>query len=312
MATSYYRLMLGRRSVHAAECLAGGFVGADFDINVDLSFRLPEEWRDFNSEFIPVFLEANPGKTKIGAGLACGQLWTVAKGMRKGDVLLSPDGSGAYTVGRVVSDYYYAVGQTRPHRRKVEWTDTSLLRSEMSEALRNSTGSLGTVANITSYAEEIESLLNATGSSGGPVIVTRDPDVEDAATFALEAHLEEFLVKNWDQTLLGRDYTIYSEDGELVGQQYPTDAGIIDILAVSRDGKRLLVVELKRGRASDVVVGQTLRYMGFVGEQLASEGQSVEGIIIGLEDDPRLQWALRPVPSIKFYRYRIDFQLIQS
>ena len=304
--------MLGRRSVHAAECLAGGFVGADFDINVDLSFRLPEEWRDFNSEFIPVFLEANPGKTKIGAGLACGQLWTVAKGMRKGDVLLSPDGSGAYTVGRVVSDYYYAEGQTLPHRRKVEWTDTSLLRSEMSEALRNSTGSLGTVANITSYAEEIESLLNATGSSGGPVIVTRDPDVEDAATFALEAHLEEFLVKNWDQTLLGRDYTIYSEDGELVGQQYPTDAGIIDILAVSRDGKRLLVVELKRGRASDVVVGQTLRYMGFVGEQLASEGQSVEGIIIGLEDDPRLQWALRPVPSIKFYRYRIDFQLIQS
>ena len=29
-------------------------------------------------------------------------------------------------------------------------------------------------------------------------------------------------------------------------------------------GQRLLVVELKRGRASDVVVGQILRYVGYV------------------------------------------------
>jgi len=37
----------------------------------------------------------------------------------------------------------------------------------------------------------------------------------------------------------------------------------IDILAVSKDQKELLVVELKKGRASDVVVGQIQRYMGF-------------------------------------------------
>jgi RecB family endonuclease NucS len=45
------------------------------------------------------------------------------------------------------------------------------------------------------------------------------------------------------------------------------------------------VVELKRGRASDVVVGQALRYMGFVKEQLAEDDQTVEGAIIALDDD---------------------------
>jgi RecB family endonuclease NucS len=43
----------------------------------------------------------------------------------------------------------------------------------------------------------------------------------------------------------------------------------IDILAVSKDGTCLLVVELKRGRASDVVVGQALRYIGYVQDELA-------------------------------------------
>jgi restriction system protein len=90
-----------------------------------------------------------------------------------------------------------------------------------------------------------------------------------------------------------------------VGQQYPTDAGTIDILAISKDKKRLLVVELKRGRVTDVVVGQVLRYMGFVKEQIAEDDQSVEGAIIALDDDRRLRWALASVPSISFYRYQI-------
>ena len=310
MTASYYRVMLGQKSRYAVECFAGGFIGADFGIAQDLTYKLPEEWRDFNKEFIPVVMAANPEKTKIGAGLACGALWTVAKGIKKGDIVLCPDGKGTYEIGRVSSDYFYSENQVLPHRRKVDWLAVSIPRAEMSEALRNSTGSVGTVSNVTSYSEEIERLMGEVGSGSAPAIVANDPDIEDPASFALETHLEEFLVKNWEQTLLGKDYSIFAEEGELIGQQYPTDAGIIDILAVSRDGKRLLVVELKRGRASDVVVGQTLRYMGFVGEQLATEDQTVEGVIIGLEDDARLRWALVPVPSIRFYRYRIDFHLI--
>src|SRR5207302_1575253 len=99
LARSYYRVMLGRQSVHAAECLAGGLIGADFGIKEDLSRKLPEEWRQFNAAFIPVFLAGHPDKSRIAAGLACGALWTVAKGIQTGDVVLCPDGTGQYLVG---------------------------------------------------------------------------------------------------------------------------------------------------------------------------------------------------------------------
>jgi restriction system protein len=45
-------------------------------------------------------------------------------------------------------------------------------------------------------------------------------------------------------------------------------------------GRRYLVIELKKGRSSDVVVGQILRYMGFIKNELAVNGESVRGIII--------------------------------
>ena len=144
-----------------------------------------------------------------------------------------------------------------------------------------------------------------------PNIVATNPVVEDPVAFAMEKHLEDFLVKNWAQTELAQHFKIYEEDGELVGQQYATDAGPIDILAVSKDGQRLLVVELKRGRASDVVVGQILRYMGYVKEQIAEPHQTVEGAIIALDDDQKLRWALLAVPNISFYRYQVSFKLIR-
>lgn len=309
---SYYRVMLGRKSAHVAECFAGGFIGTDFDIHEDLSRKLPDEWREFNKLFIQVFLKNRPDKTRISAGLACGALWTVSKGIKRGDFVLCPDGSGSYRVGEVLGDYYYAVGQILPHRRKVRWLESPIARSAMSEALRNSTGSIGTVSDITSYYSEIERLIGEAPTQARAPIVSSDPDIEDPAAFAMEQHLEAFLVANWNQTLLNKEFSIYEEDGEPVGQQYATDAGPIDVLAISRDKKRLLVVELKRGRATDVVVGQVLRYMGFVKEQIAEDDQTVEGAIIALEDDQKMRWALLSVPSISFYRYEISFKLVKG
>jgi restriction system protein len=72
------------------------------------------------------------------------------------------------------------------------------------------------------------------------------------------------------------------------------------------------VVELKKGRASDVVVGQVLRYMGYVKEELAEEGQDVRGVVIALEDDQRIRRALSMVPTIDFFRYQISFKLIKG
>ena len=301
--------MLGRKSIFAQEGFAGNFIGVDFEISQDLTHDLPDEWRAFNRKFIPVFLESHPDKSKVTAGLACGMLWTVAKGISKGDIVLCPDGESHYHVGEIVSDYIYQPKSVMPHRRSVQWLKTTIDRADMSEALRMSTGSIGTVCNITGHGEEIEKLI---GNISTPILISTDETVEDPSAFAMEQHLEDFLVKNWIHTDLSKEYNIYEEEGEVVGQQYPTDTGPIDILAISKDKKTLLVLELKKGRASDMVVGQTLRYMGFVQEELAEEGQSVKGVVIAQEDDQRIRRALMVSPNITFYRYQISFKLVKA
>lgn len=305
---SYYRVMLGQKSIHAPECFAGNFIGADFEIPQDLKNDLPEDWRTFNKQFIPIYLGSHPDKTKIGAGLACGGLWTVSKGIKKGDIVLCPDGLGQYRVGEVNGDYFYVPGEILPHRRPVIWRETLVNRAAMSPALKNSTGSIGTVSNISGHAAEIEELI---GPGVKPALISTDETVEDPSSFALEQHLEDFLVQNWAQTELGKEYDIFEDEGVKVGQQYLTDTGPLDILAIKKDKTELLVVELKKGRASDVVVGQTLRYMGFVKEELAEAGQSVRGVIIALEDDNRIRRALAMTPLIAFYRYQISFKLLK-
>jgi len=108
---NYYRIMLGRKSSHAEACFKGNFIGADFDIAVDLTGKLPDDWRTFNKNFIPVYMEGHPDKTKISAGLACGALHTVAKGIRTGDIVLCPNGAGSYLVGEVIDNYTYHPGE---------------------------------------------------------------------------------------------------------------------------------------------------------------------------------------------------------
>lgn len=301
--------MLGAKSIYAEECINNNYIGADFGIDIDLSNNLPDNWRDFNLKFIPVWLQKHPTKSKIAAGLSCGALWTIAKGIQKGEIVLCPNGTGSYYIGEVIDNYSYHAGTTLPHRRQVKWYPHTIERSTMSEAMRNSTGSIGTVSEITKYADEIEKLI---GGIWPTSINITNNSIEDPAEFALEKHLEDFLVKNWKQTELGKNYDIYEEDGELVGQQYQSDTGPIDILAISKDKKTILVVELKKGRVSDNVVGQIQRYMGYVLEELAEANQTVKGVIIGLEDDLRIKRALSVTTNIEFYRYQINFKLFKN
>ena len=298
--------MLGKQSIHAAECFADNFIGADFGITQNLNDHLYEDGRTFNVKFIPIFLANNPDKTKIAAGLACSALWNVSKGIKNGDVVLCPDGNGVYHLGEVVGDYCYRADEILPHRRQVRWAQQTIPRENMSESLRNSTGSLGTISCITKYHEEIEKLMKRTSSS-----FSDDDTTENPTAFALEAHFEDFLIKNWAQTELGQDYDLFQDEEGQLGKQYPTDTGPMDILAVSKDRKTLLVIELKKGRSSDATVGQTLRYMGYVKEVLAEPDQETKGVIIALEDDLRIQRALQATPNISFYRYQISFKLVK-
>ena len=300
--------MPGAKSSHFNECFNGGFIGVDFGFSEDLSKFLLEDFRTFTSKYRPIYLKERPEKSKVAAGLACGSVWTVCSDLQKGDIVLCPDGLGEYLVGEITSNYYYAKGEILPHRRKVSWFKSPIKRNEMSKSLQNSTGSVLTTCNITKYSEELELLIGGEGKSD---LVSNDPTVEDASEFALEKHLEDFLIKNWKSTSLGKKYDIYEEDGVLVGQQYPSDTGPIDILAISKDKKTLLVVELKKGRVSDNVVGQIQRYMGFVKHDLAEKNQNVKGVIIGHDDDVRIHRALSVTSNIEFYKYKVNFKLFK-
>jgi len=303
---NYYRIMLGRKSIFAKECYEGKWIGAGWLKSSSLENELVENWRDFNKKFIPNYLSTYDGSSKVAAGLACGMLHTICKGIKIGDLVLCPDGEGNYFVGEVKSDYFFIQETELPHRRKVEWYEKKILRTEMSIELKRSTGSTGTVSKITKYAEEIQNLIKGNRPSK---IYSDDETIEDPSTFAMEKHLEDFLISNWSITSLGKTHDIFEEDGEKIGQQYQTDTGYIDILAISKDKKELLVVELKKGRASDAVVGQILRYMGYISTDLAEPDQIVRGCIIALEDDLRIKNALKMTPSIDFYRYEVSFNL---
>jgi len=69
------------------------------------------------------------------------------------------------------------------------------------------------------------------------------------------------------------------------------------------------VVELKKGRVGDVVVGQIQRYMGYVKDELGEQGQVVKGVIVAFEDDIRIRRALSVAQNIEFYTYKISFKL---
>ena len=303
----YRRIMLGRKSANAADGLKGGWIAAGFLFGTDLTGKFPPTFQEFNAAMRDTWLAQNPGKSMVAAGLACGMLHTICHGAQKGDIVLTPDTQGNIHLGEISGDYFYDPTYELPHKRPVHWFGKTVHCNDLSEALQNSMGSVGTVSNVTKHGPEIEAIL---ADRLPPALVASDPDVEDVSVFALEKHLEDFLAANWAATPLGKTHNLYAIEGETTGQQFPTDTGPIDILAISKDGRELLVVELKRGRASDRVVGQIQRYMGYVLGELAAPGQTVRGVIIALEDDLRLRRALSVAPNIDFYRYQVSFQLL--
>jgi hypothetical protein len=132
----------------------------------------------------------------------------------------------------------------------------------------------------------------------------------EKSSFMFEKHLEDFIITNWDNTLLANEYKIYEIDGVQVGRQFKTETGPLDILAISKDQTEFLVVELKRDRAGDAVVGQVLRYMGWIKKNMCNSSQNVKGCIIALDGDKRIENALHMTPDISFIRYEVDFRLI--
>lgn len=77
-----------------------------------------------------------------------------------------------------------------------------------------------------------------------------------------------------------------------IQQQFAMGPGVgrSDLICVNEKGD-LIVVELKRGMTSDETIGQVLRYVGWVKENIAEDGQNVQGWIIAGDYDEHLRLA---------------------
>ena len=159
----------------------------------------------------------------------------------------------------------------------------------------------GSAIKLTLICEDIKDIIRY---STGDIITPETDTVVSSSSFAFEKHLEDYLYTNWNATTLGQQYKLCEN-----GRQMQTDTGPLDILALKDDDSQFLVVELKRDKASDVVVGQTLRYMGYVKSEMARNNQTVKGCIIATEEDRGLKRALSVTPDIDFYKYKINFSL---
>ena len=143
-----------------------------------------------------------------------------------------------------------------------------------------------------------------------PPTSTQTDSSQQLESFGLEKQLEDFLLENWERTILAKEWDIYSEPNDPeAGNQYPTDVGRIDILAQHKHEARFLVIELKRSQTTDQTIGQALRYVGWVKQHLATSGQNVEALIISHRVEKEAFYAISTLTNVKMMTYQIDFHL---
>jgi hypothetical protein len=135
-------------------------------------------------------------------------------------------------------------------------------------------------------------------------------EIGAGASFSLEKYLQEFIISNWKSTPLAKALDIHMEDDEQA-VEFSTGVGEIDVLARDRGNGDWVVIELKKGRTDDAVVGQILRYMGWIRKHKAGAGEKVRGIIITGGASDKISYALHANDDIAFFNYKVSFDLVE-
>ena len=111
-----------------------------------------------------------------------------------------------------------------------------------------------------------------------------------------ERNLEDFVVERLEMIEPGL---------RLEERQKSTPAGRLDLLCRDANGN-YVVVELKRTQGTDQVVGQVLRYMGWLIETHGAD--KVRGIVIVGTKDPALSYAAMAVPNVQVKEFKLRIE----
>lgn len=248
--------------------------------------------------------ETYPEKPASTRSLYTNMIWSFTHEIAPGDIVIARRGRMILAgVGRVMSRATFSPSKSPIHGHcnfmQVEWQNSPRDKDFPSVVFP-----MHTLAEFTEdqYRAVVSENLSELSITEEPVSIT------DRTEFVLEKYLEEFIVTNFD-AIFKRQIELYTDSEGNIGQQYTTDIGPIDILAYEPKAKTFVVLELKKGRPSDQVVGQVLRYMGWVKENLCTEGQSVRGIVICRDKDQKLLYALGMVRNVDVKYFRVSFEL---
>lgn len=260
--------------------------------------------REELSEAIASTYPEKPPPTK---GLYANMIWAFYHEISPGDFVIARRGRKTLAaVGKVSQSAFYAPGTNpadgRPNFLKVSWKE-----QPRDKVFPGVVFPMSTLRELS--AEQFGNLVE--GSGPRPVPSEAAEATEDPSAFVLEKYLEEFIVSNFE-TIFKGELAIYEDADGNGGQQYRAESGQIDVLAVEQESKAFVVIELKKGRPSDKVVGQILHYMGWVKKNLCTEGQGVKGLIICRDPDPKLTYALEMTNNIDVRYYNVSFKLREA
>jgi RecB family endonuclease NucS len=98
------------------------------------------------------------------------------------------------------------------------------------------------------------------------------------------------------------------QDGDISGVEFPVGGRYIDILAVE-NRKDLVVIELKVSKGYDRAIGQLLRYMAWIEQNLAEANQAVSGMIVARNISEDLRLEASKVNDIELFEYQLSIEL---
>jgi len=230
-------------------------------------------------------------------------IWNFYHEIEIGDVILARRGLQVLSgVGDVTGKTSFMperqAGIDHPHFLQVSWRDAPRNIAYGRNVFERRSVAETDEANFKLLIQNQEPALPETGHALS----------ESTSVFVLEKYLEEFIISNWGTIFA--DLEVYVDETGKEGRQYKTDnIGFIDILAIDKQSRGFVVIELKRDRTSDQVVGQVQRYMGWVKAKLCTNNQSVRGLIICSEEDERLKYAMMMVQGVRIQYYKMSFTL---
>lgn len=213
-----------------------------------------------------------------------------SKGILRGDTLLLNNRSLAPLMSLMST---HEIGRLQAPER--DWYLTSLGEFQNRLSTESKSGNVESLDNPGNVFNMQNASINPFFGAGSDPKSDTD-DSSNEARFSLERDLQMALRSNIQDLETGLSII----DG---GIERTVDVGRIDITAEDTEG-RLVIIELKAGKASLPHIGQLLSYMGC---ENSDSNRTVRGILVANDFDSRLVAAAKAVPNVSLVTYSFHF-----